>query len=169
MNCNEFTLRMHQRLDDRRSLEGDNQLRRHAHGCESCRAQLKAWRQIDSIMPAAMRDTTRSAIRKNYLRTVPALASLAAAILFAMILVPHGENSIAPTVDSATTENDETVLAQAAGQMDPALWWRHVQDRDWVEQTMPTVRSVREGVAPIGRSLMRAVTILTIGGREQTS
>lgn len=62
-----------------------------------------------------------------------------------------------------------TVLAQATGEVDPTLWWRRVQDRDWVGQTMPTVRSLREGVAPLGRSLMRAVTILTIGGRDQTS
>ena len=31
------------------------------------------------------------------------------------------------------------------------------------------VRSVQESVAPIGRSLMRAVTILTTGSRNQTS
>jgi hypothetical protein len=44
-----------------------------------------------------------------------------------------------------------------------------VQRRDWVGNTMPTVRTVQEGVAPLGRTLMRAVTILTLGAREQTS
>jgi hypothetical protein len=58
-------------------------------------------------------------------------------------------------------------------------WWKGIQgsewvDRDWIQQnwvnrTMPTVRSMQEGVAPLGRTLMRAVTILTLGGRDQTS
>lgn len=56
-----------------------------------------------------------------------------------------------------------TVEASAAN------WWQDVQTRDWVGQTMPAVKSMRDGVAPLGRSLMRAVTILAIGGSERTS
>jgi hypothetical protein len=59
-------------------------------------------------------------------------------------------------------------LARVASETDPTDWWNSVQDRDWLGQTMPTVNSVREGVAPIGRSLLRAVTILA-GGSERTS
>jgi hypothetical protein len=78
-------------------------------------------------------------------------------------------DSDAADVDSAGMDDHQVVLAQVTGELDPAGWWRSVQDRDWVSQTMPAVQSVKQGVAPIGRSLMRAVTILTTGGYDQTS
>ncbi|WP_372718552.1 hypothetical protein [Novipirellula sp.] len=51
----------------------------------------------------------------------------------------------------------------------PVAWFHDVQQRDWLGQTMPTVESFRDGVAPIGRSLLRAVTILTTSGKDQPS
>ncbi|EMI18124.1 hypothetical protein RMSM_04939 [Rhodopirellula maiorica SM1] len=51
----------------------------------------------------------------------------------------------------------------------PVAWFHDVQQRDWLGQTIPTVESFRDGVAPIGRSLLRAVTILTTSGKDQPS
>ncbi|GAA5506677.1 hypothetical protein [Novipirellula caenicola] len=51
----------------------------------------------------------------------------------------------------------------------PVAWFHSVQPQNWLGQTMPTVESFREGVAPIGRSLLRAVTILTTAGKDQPS
>lgn len=48
--------------------------------------------------------------------------------------------------------------------LDPAIWWQGVRNRDWVGHTMPAIESVQRGVAPLGRTLIRAVTILTTGG-----
>ena len=50
-----------------------------------------------------------------------------------------------------------------------AKWWNDVQPASWVNQTMPTVRSVKQGVAPIGRTIVRAMTLLTVGGGNPTS
>jgi len=169
MNCDEFAQRMHQRLDDRLSLASDGELRRHACQCPSCRAELHAWRRIASVMPVSSGDVRPTLIGNRYVRTVSAIAGLAAAILFALVVVGNVEDSRTTAIDSAAVDDHETALAQQTSELDPALWWRDVQDRDWVRQTMPAVRSVQQSVAPIGRSLMRAVTILTVGGREQTS
>jgi hypothetical protein len=107
---------------------------------------------------------------------MPTLAGIAAAMLIAVTSFWYAPDPAAVIVDSGASEVDsvgiddhQIVLAQATGELDPALWWRSVQDRDWVGQTMPAVQSVKDGVAPIGRSLIRAVTILTMGGHNQTS
>jgi hypothetical protein len=168
MKCDEFGRRMHQRLDDRWSLERDDELCRHARDCESCRSQFQAWCQVASIMPANSRPAPIDTPRKAHVRSVAAVAGLAAAILCMVTMGPHSQDALPPRVGSASVEHDPAVLVQT-GELDPALWWQSVQNRDWVGQTMPAVQSVRDGVAPIGRSLMRAVTILTTGGGEQTS
>jgi hypothetical protein len=119
-------------------------------------------------MPANRRPAPIDTPRKAHVRSVAAVAGLAAAILCMVTMGPHSQDALPPRVDSASVEHDPAVLVQT-GELDPALWWQSVQNRDWVGQTMPAVQSVRDGVAPIGRSLMRAVTILTTGGGEQTS
>ena len=173
MDCNEFVQRMHQRLDNRWSLEADDELRRHAQRCEHCRSQLDAWHRVSSVMPPEQRVERSDPSGNDYSHSLLAVVGLAAAILWMVSVIPYVENPINPRVNSdaiRSMDHDPTVLAQTAtGQLDPAHWWRSVQNRDWVGQTMPAVRSVQEGVAPIGRSLRRAVTIITIGGREQTS
>jgi hypothetical protein len=44
--------------------------------------------------------------------------------------------------------------------------WSRVQHRDWIDQSMPTVRKVGQSVAPLGRSIRKAVSLLTVGGGE---
>jgi hypothetical protein len=59
---------------------------------------------------------------------------------------------------------------RAAG---PALaaeqWWQRVGGQEWVDRTVPAMRSVRDGVAPLGRSFIQAVTILAGGGGARAS
>jgi hypothetical protein len=96
-------------------------------------------------------------------------------MIIAVLTVDHQAVSTFPAehsqdgadIDQATAGSG--LLAANQLNVDPVGWWRDVQDRDWVSQTMPTVRSMQEGVAPLGRTLMRAMTILTTGGRDQTS
>ena len=169
MNCDEFLQRLHQRLDHRKSIDDDHELCQHASRCESCGAQLAAWRQIASVIPrTAPAPTPGTGGRSRIGKAVSVIAGLAAAILLVVIFAPRGWQSD-PPVAAKSDSPTETALASSGSQLDPTIWWQSVQDRDWVGQTMPTVKSVQEGVAPIGRSLMRAVTILTIGGRDQTS
>ncbi len=51
MNCQDFSSRMQQCLDDRLGLESDRHLQRHARQCERCRGQLEAWQQVAAVMP----------------------------------------------------------------------------------------------------------------------
>lgn len=187
MNCDEFQHRMHQCLDDRLSMDSDRDLSRHARQCEFCRVRMQAWSQIASVMsdrpatPAATAPVlmeSRPDADSNHSRfALRNVAGLAAAMLIAMVAVWYAASpSSSPLVDSgdgvvdaAGVDEGELMLAQTTSRLDPADWWRSVQDRDWVSQTMPTVQSVKDGVAPIGRSLMRAVAILTLGGDGQTS
>ena len=97
------------------------------------------------------------------------VVGLAAGFLIAFTGFPTPDEAAQPTMVETPTSPSSSLLAQTVPELDPAGWWRSVQDRDWVGQTMPTVQSVKEGVAPLGRTLMRAVTILTIGGQDQTS
>ena len=168
MNCDSFSRRMHQRLDQRQSLESDRELIDHARRCGACRSELDTWRQIASVMPATAAEPSEGSWRWDRGKIAVAI-SLAACFLI-VLMIDRGGSDLDPATSTRELAIDrpENALAQANADVDPALWWRSVQDRDWLGQTMPTVNSVREGVAPIGRSLLRAVTILT-GGIEQTS
>lgn len=157
MNCDEFDDRLQQALDDRASPRSDPDLSRHADRCAACRHQLQAWERIAAVIPVHPRVSRRRS------RLV---ATLAAGILIAVVV--RGFTSTEPANGTGDLEI-ETPTDLAAAQVDPSGWWRQVQDRDWVAQTMPAVRSVREGVAPLGRSLLQAVTLLTTGSGDRTT
>ncbi|MFK8115475.1 MAG: anti-sigma factor [Rubripirellula sp.] len=170
MNCDDFGQQLNDRLDDRLPIDC-GELRDHARECASCQAQMDAWQQISSILPAGSVAVSRSDSSRRY---AGGRAFAIAAVLLVAFTI-HWKTDLGQafsqsgSVPSQVDRGDEaTVLAQA-GDLDPIGWWREVQDRDWINQTMPTVKSVQQGVAPIGRSLMRAATILTIGGPNQTS
>ncbi len=180
MLCEDFRQRMNQCLDNRLALESDSELMQHVDCCESCRAHVAAWDRIASVM--SHRDQTsdelagaggieRVGLRRR--RGIVSSAGLAAAVLLAIVSMwdrSPSNSEPSDTLPAAEAARSDFLLAQAGGDdVDPSLWWRSVQDRDWVGQTMPAVRSVQQGVAPLGRSLRQALTILTIGGRDQTS
>ncbi len=171
MRCEEFLEHLHERLDQRLPLESDRNLTQHAASCEECWSEMRVWLEIAPLlksddMECAKVDVASSSQRY---RAIPPIltAALAVAILIAVVGFSPTKSDSKPILSDATASSD--TLAQATGELDPVLWWRSVQDRDWVEETMPTVRSVRQGVAPLGRTLVRAVTILTIGGEGRTS
>ena len=161
MNCDDFSQRLQWLLDERLRLESDRRLQRHARQCELCRGQLDAWQQIASIMPAAPDRRQRG-------RSL-ALCGLAAAALIALVVHWNLTGPRGTIADRSEHPLGGDPVAVASRDVDPVLWWQGMQDRDWVAQTMPAVRNLREGVAPLGRSLLQAVTILTLGGGEQTT
>ncbi|MEM9586780.1 MAG: hypothetical protein AAGA03_05830 [Planctomycetota bacterium] len=73
-------------------------------------------------------------------------------------------NSAVPT-GAATSEITTSELAVSGLAYGEGLagdrWWARLSEASWLDQTMPTVRRVGEGVAPLGRSLLQAVSILT--------
>ncbi|MCP4940566.1 MAG: zf-HC2 domain-containing protein [Planctomycetaceae bacterium] len=171
MRCEEFLEHLHERLDQRLPLESDRNLKQHAANCEECWSELRVWLEIAPLLKSDHTECAEVDIAsssKRYRALPPILtAALAVAILIAVVGISPTKSNSKPILSDVTASSD--TLAQATGELDPVLWWRSVQDRDWVEETMPTVRSVRQGVAPLGRTLVRAVTILTIGGEGRTS
>ena len=174
MQCEDFLERMHERLDQRLSLGADPDLVCHAVNCDDCRSQMQIWIEIAPLVESDSKDFSESPefdpgfAAKAYRVIPPTLtAGLAVAILFVVVGIYPTKSASKPIIGDVSASSG--TLAQATGELDPVVWWRSVQDRDWVEETMPTVRSVGKGVAPLGRTLVRAVTILTIGGEGRAS
>ena len=176
MNCDEFDQRMQQLIDDRTALADDEQLTAHANGCPDCGQRMYWWGQIDSVVPTAVQSPDRgfagdrsigadvSSARRKNLFAWSMFAAVAAGLLVAFVLgSSRHEAHRTPVAKQLPMSVDQHI------DVDPARWWRDVQDRDWISQTMPAVQSVRDGVAPLGRSIKHAVAILTTGGGEQTS
>ena len=178
MNCNEFCERLQRRLDDRVRPEGDRDLVRHAQQCPDCRGQLETWGRVSSLLPTTPA-TVRPALRTDASSRRPvawaASGLAAAAMIFIVLNMDHqGTSKSSSDRIQAAAASDQAsegsgLLAATELNMDPVGWWQDVQDRDWVSQTMPTVRSMQAGVAPLRRTLVRAMTILTTGGRDHTS
>ena len=188
MNCEHFHQRMHLRLDDRLSLDSDPELIRHAEVCTDCGSQLHAWRSIESVLGPALIGpalTGRSMIGPSMIgpavnygtsqpakvdrRKVYSALAVAGLLFLAVGFVGSKLFDIADQValSDSTTAPAAPIDIQAS--LDAAEWWATIRDRDWLAQTMPAVRSVQKGVAPLGRSLIQAVTILTVGDPSQTS
>ena len=167
MNCEEFSQAMQIRLDDRLPIDGDRELRAHLNNCESCRIQADAWNRIALVVDPSLRESLRHRRAANRAGLIAATMALAAGVIFAVYLAPQFDRSSGNALAELTSQ--ETTLdiagsdsAQSAD-VDPTVWWESVRDKDWIAQAMPAVESVREGVAPLGRSLMCAVTLLTTG------
>ena len=172
MNCHDFSQRLHDRLDARVSVDSDRALQKHAADCDSCRAELNAWKQIASIMPAASVKRRPWRVGKRHLAMA---LGLAAAMLIALTWLQDEpkivaglfpQSSAALAISATTVQNDQH---EKASDLNPVAWWQDVRNHDWIGQTMPAVESVRDGVAPLGRSLMRAVSLLSVGGGNRTS
>jgi len=170
MNCDDFLERLQHRLDHRQPIDQDQPLQHHATHCDLCRGQLFAWQQISQIMPTAMAEPIEN--RAPLLRRLALSATMiAAAVMFAFfVITSDSERSAVGSVSVRfdRIETAETLVARDST-VDASQWIRSVRERQWIDETMPTVYSFREGVAPIGRSLIRAVTILTTSSAEQPS
>lgn len=160
ISCNEFHVRLQEQLDKRLPPESDSRLKHHADRCWECRQQLRTWQQIAGVIPDRR--------RRGYRRSTVAGGLAAAAGL--LILFRPDPTMIDPNrgAPPSAVEPSGMVASHSPGS-EPHVWWQRVQGQEWVAQTMPAVRSVRDGVAPLGRSLMQAVTILTVGPGDQTT
>lgn len=181
MNCQQFSRRMQRLIDARRQPETDRRLTKHMRGCPGCRERLETWQQIAGLMPAAVPNRIRRQGRETWQLAASALAGLIlVAVLWRSIdrradvsLDPLPSRPIAESTNTRTdgfqsgTIQSGTLLA--ATDIDPVGIWYRVQDQDWMERTIPAVRNVRESVAPLGRSLRQALTMLTIGRGDRTT
>jgi hypothetical protein len=87
-----------------------------------------------------------------------------------MVVGVAGSKFLTVVDQVAVTETTNTSSTNDVQQsLDALEWWASVRERDWMAETMPVVRSVQRGVAPLGRSLLQAVTVLTVGDPGQTS
>ena len=167
MNCDQFQQRMQVRLDRRFNLAADSELVQHAEACGSCQARMDAWQSIAMVIEGADRfdaDRTEPTGGRSLYSALAAAALLLIAFGFAGSKLWTGADQVALT--------DSTKASSTGGvhsNLDALEWWASVRDRDWLAQTMPAVRSVQQGVAPLGRSLLQAVTVLTVGDPGQAS
>jgi hypothetical protein len=192
MKCDEFQQQF-QRFLDRRDRLPNRQMREHADLCASCRYQLQLWQRIEtSLASESPHDQTpinidspvkasRSSRRVRQRPTIRggSLVAAATAACLTVIIAMHrtsDPNMDTPRLTSMDTSQTElgTIEPSIGLHRDPFLWWNELRDRewnsgDWVSRTLPTVRIVSDGVAPLGRSIQRAATLLTTATREQTS
>ncbi len=171
MTCQQFADRLHECLDQRCSFANDRELNDHIHHCDECDRLVQAWRRIEPVLSPRPEILSDSPSRATWHRGQLSLAAIVLLSLTAVAIHQVTRSTSVTQLMQSVDHRDQSVdqsLASLAG-IDPIAWWQGVDAQDWVGQTMPAVRSVGEGVAPLGRSLMRAVTILTIGGPDQTS
>lgn len=195
MNCQQFEDRFHDVLDHRQLPAADSSLQNHAAECKRCEQQLDAWCALESTFESSLERPLRQPEYQLFGAEIVApsnarfgariIVAVAAALLVVIGLWtlnqrPGTENTIgsvalssevadsagSPLIDHRPAEN---IVATDLSADDAVVWWQSVQDRDWVDETMPAVRRIREGVAPIGRSLLKAVTILTGAGASSHS
>ena len=196
LSCEQFRRRMDELLDDRRDAATDAVLRNHADDCSTCRDALRLWSQVDLVFSghADRQDPppVRPAAISNTLSPQAKTAlTLAAAVLLLLGLgrlislssqpenriiasaeLPESSGAMAPLRsggdETSSTDSPDQELANAE---DPAWrsgnWWIAVADDRWVQHTLPAVDSVRQSVAPIGRSMKQAIAILMTKNRVE--
>ena len=168
---------------------------RHAEMCDACGEQWRLWQVIETSVSTGQDDSVVSSVtnRKDNSISVnsgfgmsskASWMTVAASMVMLVMVVGSAakkrmsgttsEPSQVVTVDVGNmpgqpTDGTFAAMANFKGELDPVVWWRGMRQRDWIAQTMPTVQTVRDGVAPLGRSIRRAVTLLATVGGDQTS
>ena len=167
MNCDHFQQRMQRRLDRRLNLSADPELARHAKSCGPCQDKMNTWQSIAFVIEGVDRfgaADCESVARRSMYPSLVVAALLLIAVGFAgsKLLTATDQVVLTESTNASSTGDVHTSL-------DALEWWASVRDRDWLAQAMPAVRSVQQGVAPLGRSLLQAVTVLTVGDPGQAS
>lgn len=169
MNCDRFDQRMNLLLDEYQSIADDPVLQSHVLDCDSCHQKMKIWQQIDSIGVSPPTEFSNRGL--SWSRA----SAVAAALLVALLMSwsRRGGDMVTARVESPpsasqqkaapTSRNAAAELQPQENRLDPSQWWESVEPKQWIAQTMPTVRTVQESVAPLSRSFMQAVEILTLG------
>ena len=196
MNCQQFDRRMQRELDRRGSPAAIPLLRRHAETCEPCRRRLALWAEIETVLsaPSAKRDSvaavgpagltalvddaSRGDRPRSHAAGGWAVAMAIAGVLLAAVwfraVTPEAKLAESPradetTVDMATPDRADLAFTAGVPVWAGDRWVRDLADAQWIDQTMPAVRSVRDGVAPLGRSFLQVFSILSQGGGLQAS
>lgn len=166
MNCQHFQDRMQIRLDDRLALEDDHELVEHANGCDTCSAHLRAWQTIESVVGLTVVGIEKNS--RSIASMFPKIAAVAASALvgFSLVAWNHSESNtpIASVPKVSVSVPAEAIDVETT--LELARWLESVRASDWFAQTMPTMRNVQQGVAPLGKSLRQVVSILTAGGLD---
>lgn len=152
---------MQQLIDEGSTLPNDAVLSSHTQRCSECRERMEVWNQIETVLGQSSPPAQPAS--QNRLALYSAIVALAAAVLIAFFVSLPNDERVSQNVAT------ESVLQHDDAAIDPAIWWQTVQDRDWIGETMPAVNSVRDGVAPLGRSILQAVAILTTPRGASTS
>ncbi len=166
MTCDEFSELLQEEIDNRHPIEQCTRLVEHCHRCKNCHQQFDTWRLIESAI------TLPSQQKHRRSRPVASFTLATSALLLISIGMFKRSNEHSPEVHhiaSASQALRPPALDARERKDDPIVWIQGVHERYWVEQTMPTVSSFRAGVAPMGRSLLKAVTILTTTQGGQTT
>lgn len=196
MNCQQFDRRMQREIDRRGSPAANRLLRRHAENCEPCRRRLALWAEIETVLsepspkvapvakagPVSLPSLVDGVSRGNRSRpdvvSGRAVAMAIAAVLLAAAWfrtdTPETKLAESPRADEVTSEisppvRSDLVFTAGAPVWAGDHWVRDLADARWIDQTMPAVRSVRDGVAPLGRSFLQVFSILSQGGGLQAS
>lgn len=171
--CQKFADQLQQCADERRSVADNVDLISHARSCPDCQADLDAWMRLETVL---LQSASQPSLPRPRRRMASPAWSVAVAVMVVIAAGTYRRMNRSGAMDGsevamAEVWASEEIAASPAfsdrvlvADLDPALWWNDVRNRDWVGQTMPAIESVQQGVAPLGRTLMRAVTILTTGG-----
>lgn len=180
-DCDQFADRLQRLLDQRADVAEDAWLKSHAQDCQQCEMDWEVWASIDQTLNLneSLEDTNAPAethrlapIRTKRILSTPSMVA-ASLVVFALGTVWAVRSSDPSLGNRAPTVAKSDPHASPGGQGDIAMFAKNLGDGDLVldhnqliDHTMPTVRNVGQGVAPLGRSLRQAVTILTVGGKE---
>ena len=165
MNCRGFQERMQVRLDERLSLHDDPILVEHASQCRACANDLEAWKSIELAVavPANECSLPAKAHSPDHLTLVNVYPILAIAACALLLVGFSGWDNSQQRVAVASVDQVEAAPVDMDKALEAAEWFNSMTKREWLTETMPAVRSMQEGVAPLGRSFVQLVTILTLG------
>jgi len=194
MNCDQFRDSLNEMADQRVNFSRHDQLTQHADQCSACRKQLQWLQRItdcfENVETANHEATTLSGSRGL------AFAVAATMVLVASLAWLGFRQTSNPSMASNQMASNQVASDQAgigdvrppptgnrrvasrsarppAGNEAPLpivdVAWSDIGPRHWLGRTMPAVRGVQESVAPLGRSLLRAVMLLTSATAGETT
>lgn len=183
MNCEQFGERLQRQLDERRDLSSEQELRRHAARCSRCGVD---WRISVHLQSLPQRVEGERPTRTVRWAVAAALVGLCVSTFLVSASYQTASVPDSPAIHESATTGDHpgppapidrlrpnaasARLTTTTGNPPDAIkirWWDDVDTDEWLGQTMPAVRSVRDSVAPLGRSLMKAVALLTSSAKEE--
>lgn len=180
MDCEQFEDALHEMLDERSQPELSESALKHMSQCTECRSSYRGWQVIERAFEHEVKPAVSES--RPSLRAPLAMAAVGLLLVVTVAARQHvqsnrhvaaGEQTNAAFKSLSHLNAPETRVTVQTGVVEsasqtglsvvtaPAQIWIDLSSDSWVQQTMPAMRSVREGMAPIGRSIRFAVTLLT--------